>query len=116
MKRIISLVALLMFIFPISVNAAELRMINIRPGIDFSGTTAHCTASVTGNSMDDDIDIVVKLWQGNSCIDTWEDSGSGYVFLSKYKTVEKNKEYTLTIDATINGKKQPTASFTSTCK
>lgn len=116
MKKIVLLMALLIFNFPVTVNAATPRYINIRPGISFSGTTAHCTASVTGNSINDDIDIVVKLWKGNSCIATWEDSGLGYVYLSKSKTVQKNYEYTLTIDAIINGQAQPTASFTAKCK
>lgn len=66
--------------------------------------------------MNNDIDIVVKLWKENSCIATWKESGAGYVYLSKNKTVEKNHEYTLTIDATINGKTQPAASFTAKCK
>ena len=66
--------------------------------------------------MKDEIDIVVKLWKGNGCIATWKESGVGYVFLSKNKTVEKNYEYTLTIDAKVNGKTRPTASVTAKCK
>jgi len=116
MKKIVLLMTLLLFIFPVTVNAATPRYINIRPGISFTGTTAFCTASVTGNSMNDKIDIVVKLLKEKSCIATWKDSGVGYVYLSKSKVVEKNYEYTLTIDATINGQAQPTASFTAECK
>lgn len=116
MKKFILLIAILVLVFPVTANATTPRYVNIRPGIAFNGTTAYCTASVTGNSMKDEIDIVVKLWKEKSCIVTWRASGEGYVFLSKNKTVEKNHEYTLTIDATINGQAQPTASFTATCK
>ena len=99
----------------ISVHTAY-RYSNVHPELKFDGTTAYCTASVTGNSMKDEIDIVVKLWKGNGCIATWKESGVGYVFLSKNKTVEKNYEYTLTIDAKVNGKTRPTASVTAKCK
>lgn len=116
MKKIILLVALFMFMIPVTVNAVTLRYSNVHPELKFDGTTAYCTASVTGDSMKDKIDIVVKLWKGKGCIATWKDSGVGYVFLSKSKVVEKNYEYTLTIDAKINGKTRPTASITAKCK
>ena len=116
MKKIILLVALFMFMVPVTVKAVTPRYSNVHPELKFDGTTAYCTASVTGNSMKDEIDIVVKLWKGNGCIATWKESGVGYVFLSKNKTVEKNYENTLTIDAKVNGKTRPTASVTAKCK
>ena len=72
-----------------------------------------CSALIVGNAEDDEIEIVVKLWNGSSCIATWKDSGTGYVNFSKNKTVTENKEYKLTVDATINGKAQPRASITA---
>lgn len=116
MKKLALLMALLLFILPVTANAATPRYVNIRPGIDFNGTTATCTVSVTGNSMKDEIEIVVKLWNGGSCIATWKDSGTGYVNFSKDKTVIKNNEYKLTADVTINGEVQPKVSTTATCK
>lgn len=82
-----------------------------------AGSAAMAAAlTAVASSIKDELDIVVKLWKEKSCMVTWKASGEGYVFLSKNKTVEKNHEYTLTIDATINGQAQPTASFTATCK
>lgn len=111
MKKLAFLLALLMFVLPITANAATPRSIYIKPGISFNDDTANCTVSVTGNTMKDDIEVVVKLWQGNSCIATWKASGTGYVNFSKSKTVNPGVEYKLTADATINGIKQPTASI-----
>ena len=116
MKKIILLVAMFMLMIPVTVNAAIPRYSNIRPSIEFDGTIAYCTASVMGESAKDEIDIVVKLWKGKSCIATWKKSGVGYVSLSKSKTVAKNYEYTLMLDAKINGKTRPTASVTAKCK
>ena len=113
MKKIAFLLALLMFVLPITANAAAPRSVFIKPGISFNGNTANCTVSVTGNTMSDDIEVVVKLWQGNSCLVTWNTSGIGYVNFSKSRTVSDGVVYTLTADVTINGIKQPIASISS---
>lgn len=116
MKRIALLMALLLFVLPITANAATARSIIIKPGIAFDGTTANCTVSVTANSMTDEIEVVVNLLQGNTCIATWNASGSGFVNFSKSKTVNKGSEYTLSADVTINGVAQPTMTFTGKCE
>lgn len=116
MRKFALLLALLLLVLPVTANAATPRLINIKPEIGFDGTTANCTVSVTGNSMTDEIEVVVKLWQGTSCIATWKTSGTGYVAFSQTKTVTKGKEYTLTADVSINGVAQATSSFTSKCE
>ncbi len=111
MKKIAFLLALLMFVLPITANAATPRSVFIKPGISFDADTAICTVSVTGNTMRDEIDVVVKLWQGSNCVVTWTTSGTGYVNFSKSITVSNGVEYTLTADVTINGINQPTVSI-----
>lgn len=112
MKKLALLMALLLFILPVTANAATTRYVNIRPGIDFDGTVATCTVSVTGNSMKDEIEIVVKLYKGSNCIATWSESGTGYLNFLKNKTVSKGTEYTLTAEVEINGTMQPPVSIT----
>lgn len=111
MKKIAFVLALLMLVLPITANAATARSIEITPGIQFNGNTANCTVSVAGNATRDEIDVVVKLWQGSTCIVTWTTSGNGYVYFSKNRTVRSGVEYTLTADVTINGITQPTVSI-----
>lgn len=55
MKKIALLLALLMFILPITANAAVTRNVNISPGLKISGTTATCSALIVGNAEDDHI-------------------------------------------------------------
>lgn len=43
MKKIAFLLALLMFVLPITANAAAPRSVFIKPGISFNGNTANCT-------------------------------------------------------------------------
>lgn len=66
--------------------------------------------------MKDEIEMVVKLWQGTTCIATWKTSGTGYLSFSQNKVVTKGKEYMLTADVSINGVAQTTSSFTSKCE
>lgn len=115
MKKIALLMALLLFVLPITANAATPRSVNISPGIKFEGTIAYCSVLVTANSTNDEIKVVVKLWQGDRCIATWNASGTGFVNFSESKAVNKGTEYTLTADVTINGEKQPAMSFSGKC-
>lgn len=116
MRKIALLLALLLLVLPITANAATARSVYIKPGIKFNETTATCTVSITGDSMKDEIEVTVKLWQDSSCIATWKTSGTGYVYFSQSKTVTKGKEYKLTADVSINGIAQTTSSFTSKCE
>ena len=95
--------------------AASPRIVSIVPKLTFSGTLANCSATVIANSSADEIEITVKLWQGTTCLKTWSDSGNGYLSFKETKTVTSGKTYKLTVDATINGAKQSTASVSAKC-
>lgn len=112
MKRIALFLALLMFILPVTANAASTRNVSISPGLKIDGTTAVCSLLVVGNSENDEIEIVVKLYKGSNCIATWSESGTGYLNFLKNKTVSKGTEYTLTAEVEINGTMQPPVSIT----
>lgn len=95
--------------------AASPRIISVVPKLTFSGTTANCSATVIANSSSDDISITVKLWQGTKCLKTWNDSADGYLSFKGTTSVTKGKTYKLTVDATINGVKQSTATVSAKC-
>lgn len=115
MKKIALLMVLLLLIQPVTANAATTRSIISNTKISFTGTTANCRVVVTGNSMNDKIEMVVKLWEENTCIATWEMSGIGYVDFSKSKSVTKGKNYTLTATVTLNGNTYALPSHTDRC-
>lgn len=95
--------------------AATSRIVSVVPKLTFSGTIANCSATVIANSSSDSIAVTVKLWQGTTCLKTWSDSGNGYLTFKGTKTVTNGKTYKLTVDATINGVKQSTASVSAKC-
>ena len=113
-KRFISfiVVALLLVSAPVTASAATPRTLSVIPRITYSGTTATCAVNVTGCSLTDEIEVVVKLWNGNTCLETWESSGVGFLFFKEYyNDAEKNITYTLTTDLTINGVTEPRISI-----
>lgn len=115
MKKIALVLALALFVLPVTAYAATPRTIDIIPSIVFAGNTANCCVSVTANSMNDNIFAVIKLWDGGNCIALWTGAGSGYLNMNKSKVVTKGVEYIMTVEVTINGVKQPTVSTYGTC-
>ena len=73
------------------------------PRISFNGTTASCTVFVAADRPTDDIEAVIKLWQGSKCIETWEASSVGDLAFSGTATVSRGKTYQLTVDVTLEG-------------
>ena len=79
-KRIMAclFVVLLLMTMTTQATAIEARVLQIIPTLYFEGSTAKCEVTVTGNNITDEIDAVIKLWQGSTCIATWTESGNGY--------------------------------------
>ena len=114
-KTALLLVFILVMAIPVTANAAlpdenNPYALHIRPTLSFDGTTANCSVTVIGENMSDSISIVMKLWQGNSCIATWSTSGKGYVQFSRSKDIAESLQYKLTADVLINGIAKPTVS------
>ena len=95
---------------------AATRAAAVVPRISFNGTTASCTVFVAADRPTDDIEAVIKLWQGSKCIETWETSSVGDLAFSGTATVSRGKTYQLTVDVTLEGKAQPRFSVEGTCK
>lgn len=116
MKKVfVVLVTILFLLIPISTYAATPRIVNIWPSLTFSGTTAKCSLTVTADSTDDEILVIVKLWQGNTCVASWTDTGEGYLYFNETKKVTSGKSYKMTVDVTINNVSRPTVTDTGTC-
>jgi len=83
--------------------------------LQFENKTANCVVHITGNSMNESIDITVKLWYGNRCVVTWTNSGKGVLHFSNTYDVAYKGEYKLSVDATIGGEKYDTVSVKNSC-
>lgn len=113
MRKIALLLALVMMVsIPLSVHAATPRTINIRPSISYNGNIAACTARIVGNSTSDHLEATIKLWRGNSCIQTWEEAGNGNIFFFETVKVIPEIAHTLTVDLWVNGVAQDRVSIT----
>ena len=89
-----------MFALSVTVNAAIL--VHITSDLTISGNEAEAYVSVLEKNKD--ISVTMKLWEGNSLVGTWSDTGTTFVTMSEtFSSVQAGKTYILKITGTING-------------
>ena len=115
-KRIFPILFVLIMLFSSTAHAASTRAATVVPDISFSGTTSTCTTFIAADRTTDDIEAVIRLWQGSKCIETWNRSSVGILSFSGTATVTRGKTYRLTVDVTIAGKDLPRFYTEKTCK
>lgn len=114
-KRTLALILVIVMLLSMTVIAVDARSKSISPRLTFSGKTANCGLDVVGDTTSDTISATIKLCRGTEVLETWYESGSGYIFFSDTYTVDKTGTYKLTADVTINGTTYPTVSHSATC-
>lgn len=113
-KQIFPILFIFLMLFSSTAYAESTRAAQVVPRISFDGTTASCTVYIAADRSTDDIEAVIKLWQGSKCIKTWEKSSVGDLAFSGKATVSKGKTYQLTVDVALAGKAQPRFSVEGT--
>lgn len=118
MKKIISCIILLIFLFSImaAANADGPHKVpaSLTPSITFSGTTATCSALLTDPGSV--IVITLRLFEGSTLIGTWSNFVSTSIgAVTGYATVQHGHTYTLTGTATVNGQSVYVNPVTATC-
>ena len=114
-KASILLALLLLVAIFTTAQASPARIPPAYPALSFSGTTANCSVYVNSGTPDGSISATIQLWQGSTCVATWYASGVGSLTHSASKAVTSGLQYTLTVDATVNGSSIPRVSTTKTC-
>lgn len=97
------------------VQAAEPRVAGTYVDLSFDGNIAICSALCRGSSASDKIEATLTLYQGNTFVDSWSESGNYSVAVSGEHKVTSGKSYRLELTYSINGVEKPTVSTTSTC-
>ena len=111
MKKIVATILLIaLLVVPTTAHASQKAIVTIIPSLSFATTAAVSTVEINANTANDEISAVIKLYQGNSCIATWNASDVGYLTFRSVKVVDKGYTYTLTVDATIAGRTYDTVS------
>lgn len=109
-KRIMPLLMVVLLVISITAptaSAVSSRVISGRPTLRISGNTAYCEAIFRSGNRDNDISVTLTLKYGIEVVDSWSASGKGSVTLSKSKAVLATGNYTLILEATVNGVDQP---------
>lgn len=115
MKRQTVAVVFVLLLLCTQAQAVETRSIQGDPALSFWGTTAFCSVSLRGESSSDKMEATLTLYQGNTYVDSWSDSGTGSVFISESCEVKSGKSYRLVLDYTVNGKSMRPMTTTGTC-
>lgn len=115
MKKVALLLALVLIIsLPMEV-AASTRALRVVPTLSFSGTTATCKATVTGDNTSQYIQVNMKLMYGNTTVASWSGSGYGYVYLSKTAAAVSGRTYKLVVQVTLDGVVKDPVYVTKAC-
>lgn len=99
-QRLVLMLLLVSLCMSVSVFAAA-KDISIKPTLSFSGTTATCMVII--NESEKQIHATMRLWNGNTLVDSWSDSATSRLILSDTITLVSGKNYTLTVSGTIDG-------------
>ena len=116
-RRILAFVLAFPLILALTASAfaAELRIARFTPALSFSGTTASCSVSCRGNTSKDEIEATLTLYQGDTYVDSWSNSGTYRVSISETCKVVSGKSYRLVLDYSINGESRQPVSTCATC-
>ena len=109
-KRMIPIMLIVVSFLTVMVSARA----NIgSPILSFSGTTAYCEIIV--RSPGNNITVTLELWDGNTQVDSWSDSGSDEVIMSESCRVTSGERYTLKGHCTIDGTYYTLVPVSGTC-
>lgn len=117
-KRMVSAVMLLLLVGILSAQMAQAtgqRAASQKPDLFFQGTTAICSAICRGNSANDTVKATLTLYQGDTYIDSWSESGIRKITLYGECKVTPGKTYCLEMAYSINGVDKPVVSTTNYC-
>lgn len=116
-KRFCALCVVLLLALSVTAGAVETRWSTPVPRLTFSGTTATCDVEIWTDSDSDIIGLTVQLWDGDTCLKTWTDTGTGALNFSETHSrgISAGKSYTMTVSYSIAGKIYPKLSTSAIC-
>lgn len=117
-KRRFSIFVLLLLVCILSAQAVQAtgpRMATPKPTLNFQGTTAMCSVICQGDKATDKIETTLTLYQGDTYIDSWSESGIRKITLYGECKVQSGKTYRLEMAYSINGVDKPVLSTTNYC-
>ena len=113
-RRFFLFVILLVLMLSFTAHAASMAYV-ANPSLSFSGTTAYCAVVCRGDKTTDTISATLTLYQGNTQIDSWSNSGTFRVPVSGNCSVVSGVTYRLKLSWSVNGVSQPDVEVYDTC-
>ena len=114
-KRVLSLAVLVSLILAVNAQAVDYRAASGRPSLSFNGPTAFCFAHCKGENPSDELEAELTLYQGDTYVDSWSNSGVGPILVSGNCTVKSGRSYRLVLTWSINGSAKSPVTVAGTC-
>jgi len=114
-RRTFVLGLLIAVLLTMPVSAQTERTYSKLAQLSFQETTAVCFVTISGAGSKY-ISADISLWNGSTCVKTWERNNTGSIYLKEEVSVSKGKDYTLIVDYTIGGESQEPLTSAGTCK
>lgn len=100
-RRVIALLLCVVMLCGTTAFAADTRSVSSSPELTFDGATAFC--KFEHSSLGDTITVTMKLWQGDTLVKSWMQTGTSEIIISKTCEVSRLKMYKLEVSGTCGG-------------
>lgn len=102
MKRTFALLLVMVLLLSTVVHAVEPRYAVNPPKLSISNSVATCTYSYNATDSTDKISVTLRLYRGQTLVNTWTGSGYGSVYMKKTANAVSGATYQLTANVYVN--------------
>lgn len=110
--RKLPVILLLLFILCTGAEATS-RALMVVPELLFNGRTAEC--SVMMREAGKEIEATLELWEGDTLLDSWTDSGISFLSIEGHHRATSGETYTVKVYGTVNGESFTATPLSKTC-
>lgn len=111
--RILPALLSLVLVLCVGSTEAKARYMDVWPELSFDNTTAEC--SVVIMEWGKTISATMELWEGNTLLDSWSDSGVSALTLEGSHRAVSGWTYTVEVYGTIGGEAFEAPLVSKTC-
>lgn len=101
-KKILSVLLVMTFVLSMPVCAMQSRSAISKPNLTISNGTATCTFTHYESDSTDKISVTLRLYRGQTLVNTWTGSGYGSVYMKKTANAVSGATYQLTANVYVN--------------
>ncbi|MBR4078112.1 MAG: hypothetical protein IKK17_05865 [Oscillospiraceae bacterium] len=102
MKRTFALLLVMVLLLSTVVYAVEPRGTVNPPSLSINNSVASCTYRFSADDSTDKVSVTLRLYRGQTLVNTWTGSGYGSVYMKKTANAVSGATYQLTANVYVN--------------